>query len=104
MKVSFQSSNNAKTISDIEATTGLEFINGELFKGKNNNHKFSIGQRLKLVGLEDYPEFNGEIIEITSIREDGPYGKAYYFKSDNPLIAKQLNWTYEYRIEEVKNV
>ena len=101
MKVSFQGSNNAKTISDIEAITGSIFTNAEVFRDKNKGHKFSTGQRCKLVGLENYPEFNGEIIKITSIRENGFHGKAYYFKADNPLIAKQLNWTYEYRLEEI---
>ena len=101
MKVSLQGSNNAQTISDIEATTGGMFISGEVFKGKNNNHKFGVGQRCKLVGLEDYPEFNGEVIKITSIREDGRYGKAYYFKANNPIIAEQLNLTYEYRLEAI---
>jgi hypothetical protein len=99
MKTSFQESNNAKVISRIEKNTGAKFINDEVFKGKNNGHKFSVGQKCRLFGLEDYPEFNGEIIEITSIREDGAHGKAYYFKAINPLVAKQLNWTYEYRLE-----
>jgi len=98
MEISLQSSDNAKIVSDIEALGG-SVANIELFKGKKNGHKFSVGQRLRLIGLEDYPEFNGEEIEITSIREDGFYGKAYYFKSDNPAIATQLNWTYEYRLE-----
>jgi len=98
MAISLQSSDNAKIVSDIEALGG-SVTNVELFKGKKNGHKFSVGQRLRLVGLEDYPEFNGEEIEITSIREDGFYGKAYYFKSDNPAIATQLNWAYEYRLE-----
>ena len=101
MKISFQGSNNAKTVSALEAITGGTFINDEISKGENDSHKFSVGQRCKLIGLESYPEFNGEIIEITSIREDGPHGKAYYFKADNSMIAEQLNWTYEYRLEEI---
>ena len=97
-EVSLQASNNNKITSGVEALGG-HFTNAELYKGKMDNHKFIVGQRLRLIGLEDYPEFNGEEIEITSIREDGFYGKAYYFKSDNPAIATQLNWTYEYRLE-----
>lgn len=99
MKISFQESNNAEVISRIEKSMGGKFINDEVFKGKNNGHKFSVGQKCRLFGLEDYPEFNGEIIEITSIREDGEHGKAYYFKATNSLIAEQLNWTYEYRLK-----
>ena len=102
MQVSFQGSNNKQLASDIKKTTGSQIINKELFKGPNNNHKYKIGQKLRLVGLVDYPEFNGEQVEITSIREDGRYRKAYYFKADNPEIALQLNWTYEYRLEEIK--
>ena len=102
MRVSFQESNNAKVISDIEEATGCTFISDECFRSKNNNHKYTPGQRCRLVGLENYPEFNGEIVEITSFREDGPHGKAYYFKADNRLIASQLNWVYEYRLEMEK--
>ena len=102
MKVSFQGPNNANAISEIEEITGGKFISDECFKGKNNDHKFAIGQRCRLVGLENYPEFNGEIVEITSFREDGLYGKAYYLKADNHLILEQLNWVYEYRLEKEK--
>ena len=98
--ISLQTSNNNKIVSDIELSGGY-FTNLELYKGKMDNHKFIVGQRLRLIGLEDYPEFNGEEIEITSIREDGPHGKAYYFKADNPAIATQLNWIYEYRLEKL---
>ena len=99
-KISLQTSNNNKLVSAIELSGGY-FTNAELYKGKMDNHKFIVGQRLRLIGLEDYPEFNGEEIEITSIREDGPHGKAYYFKTDNSALATQLNWTYEYRLEKL---
>ena len=101
MKFSFQGSNNAKAASEIETALGCTFINNEIFKGEDNNHKFKIGERCRLVGLEDYPEFNDEIVEITSFRIDGIHGKAYYFKNDNSMLAKQLNWTYEYRLEKL---
>ena len=100
IEVSLQTSNNNKIVSDIEALGG-HFTNAELYRGNRDNHKFIVGQRLRLIGLEDYPEFNGEEIEITSIREDGPHGKAYYFKTDNSALATQLNWTYEYRLEKL---
>ncbi len=101
MKISFQGNNNAKAVSDFEALTGYTAVNAEVFEGKSNGHKFRPGQKCKLFGLEDYPEFDEETITITSIREDGPRGKAYYFKTDNSIIATQLNWTYEYRLKEI---
>lgn len=98
MFISFQGNNNATVVSKIEMFTGNRFINKECFKGKENGHKFKSGDNLELFGLTDYPQFNGEIVEITAIREDGSHGKAYYFKTDNPELAAQLNWTYEYRL------
>jgi len=102
MIYSFQESNNKETINKIEEFARGKFTNIEAFKGKSNGHKFSVGQRCELFGLEDYPEFNGEIITITSIRKNGHHGKAYYFKADNHLIAEQLNWTYEYRLKTIQ--
>lgn len=101
MIISFQKSNNKKVISNIEKNMGVNFTNIEAFKSKSNGHKFKKGQMCKLFGLEDYPEFDGEIITITSIRQDGLHGKAYYIESDNPTIAEQLNWTYEYRLKTI---
>lgn len=101
MKISLQGLNNAKTASALETITGGTVINNEILKGEIDGHRFNVGQRCKLVELEDYPEFNGEIVEVTSIRKDGPHGKAYYFKAANSMIAEQLNWTYEYRLEKI---
>ena len=101
MKVSFQCSNNAKIISSIEMITGTVLTSAEAFKDEPDGHKFSIGQSCKLVGLEDYPEFNGQVVEISSFRKNGPHGKAYYFKADNSTLAKQLNWVYEYRLQKI---
>ena len=101
MRISFQGSDNKKEVDEFEKSTGLKVINAEAFKGVARGHKFSVGQRCRLVGLEDYPQFNGDEVEISSIREDGPHGKAYYFKPDNKAIFKCLNWTYEYRLEAI---
>lgn len=101
MGVSFQGPNNAKAIRHIEEKTGVIFTNDEVFKGEENNHKFIVGQILELFGLEDYPQFNGEKVTISSFREDGPHGKAYYLTSNNPNLDGQLNWTYEYRLRNV---
>ena len=100
MKISLQGPDNKKIASTIEAATGCFLINKELYKGKQNGHKFNVGQKLKLVGLQNYPEFNGEIVEITAFRQNGQYGKAYYFKANNSWVETQLNWVYEYRLEE----
>ncbi len=79
----------------------IRLVNEELFIGKADGHKFKSGDVLELYGLEQYPQFNGEIVEITSIREDGPHGKAYYFKTDNDALFDELNWVYEYRLKKI---
>lgn len=71
------------------------FKSEELFKAPCDGHKFTAGQECTLHGLTDFPEFNGTIVKITAIREDGPRGKAYYIKGP---IDKFVNWVYEYRL------
>ncbi len=71
----------------------------ELFPASADGHKFKPGDRCRLVGMTQFPEYNGQIVQITAIREDGPHGKAYYIDGD--LI---LNWVYEYRLELVNEV
>ena len=99
MIISAQGKNNAKIFTEIEKATGMVAISSEALIGKSDGHKFKPGQKVILTGLEDYSEFNGEIVTITSIRVDGTWGKAYYFKTSNPNLAEQLNWTYEYRLK-----
>lgn len=67
----------------------------ELFKAPSSGHKFTADQECELMGLVDFPEFNGTAVTITAIREDGPKGKAYYIKGP---IDKFVNWVYEYRL------
>lgn len=100
MIISIQEKNNLKIIKRIEEITGAHFISGEYFKSREDNHKFKKGESVKLFNLEDYPQFNGEIVIITSIREDSIYGKAYYFKTNNKELSEQLNWVYEYRLQK----
>ena len=71
------------------------FESAELYQGEDSGHKFKPGDVTTLTGLEDFPEYNGTPVKITSIREDGAHGKAYYV--DGPVNAV-LNWTYEYRL------
>lgn len=70
-------------------------ISEELFRAPPNGHKFVAGQTCVLVGLESFPEYNGEEVEITAIREDGANGKAYYIRG---RINEVMNWIYEYRL------
>ncbi len=101
MIFSLQGKNNAEEALEFEKMTGQKIINKELFIGENDGHKFQPEQKAELVGLVDYPQFNGEIVTITSIREDEGFGKAYYFSTDNVDLSNNLNWTYEYRLKEV---
>lgn len=64
--------------------------------GEANGHKFKVGDICRLHGLVDYPEYNGEQVEVEGIREDGPKGRAYYVKG---RINVHCNWVYEYRME-----
>jgi hypothetical protein len=61
----------------------------------SNGHFFKPGETRTLIGLESFPEFNGQTVEITNIREDGEHGRAYYVKG---AINKYVNWVYEYRL------
>lgn len=72
-----------------------KFVAEELFIAPSNGHKFKPGETRELIGLEDFAEFNGQKVLITSIRENGAAGKAYYIKG---AINKYLNWVYEYRL------
>jgi hypothetical protein len=66
-----------------------------LFEKEADGHKFKVGDEATLVGLVDFPEFNGQRVSITGIREDGPRGRAYYVQGE---ITKFCNWVYEYRL------
>ena len=71
------------------------FQDEELYRAAANGHKYAVGETCKLAGLVSYPEYNGETVEITSIREDGPHGKAYYIRGE---INRCINWIYESRL------
>lgn len=75
-----------------------QFVSNEPYATEPNGHLFSVGEEAELHGLTNFPEFNGTRVTITNIREDGPYGKAYYIKGG---LAKYINWTYEYRLNKV---
>jgi len=46
-----------------------------LYVSEPDGHKFSVGEKLRLVDLETVPEYNGDIVEIVAIRADDYYGK-----------------------------
>ena len=71
------------------------FTSVELFKSEPAGHKFTPGDTAKLIGLVEFPEYNGDLVKITAIRQNGPHGKAYYIEG---RINAMLNWTYEYRL------
>lgn len=68
----------------------------ELYKAESNHHKYKPGETRTLTGLVDFPEYNGQQVIVTSIRKDGPRGKAYYIKGE---INEVANWIYEYRLK-----
>lgn len=76
-----------------------QFESAELFRASPRDHKFAVGQVCVLVGLQDFPEFNGEEVKITAIRDDGSRGKAYYIRG---RINDFVNWVYEYRLSPVE--
>lgn len=100
--ISFQGKNNKKEVEDYEKKNDCKIFNAEIFKGVNKGHKFKEDDIVKLKGLEDYSQFNGKIVTITSIRENGYYGKAYYINSENSEIMDNMNWVYEDRLELVE--
>lgn len=72
-----------------------DFTSRELFKAEANGHKFTPGETKTLTGLVNYPEYNGQAVKITAIRQDGAHGKAYYIEGQ---INEVVNWVYEYRL------
>lgn len=71
------------------------FQSEELFRADPCGHKFSVGQVCVLTGLQSFPEYNGEEVTITAVREDGANGKAYYISG---RINEVMNWIYEHRL------
>ena len=61
-------------------------------------HKFKVGDSMRLVGMQSYPEFNGEIVTIVAFREPDPE-IGYYIESPNADLFHQMNFIYEERLE-----
>jgi hypothetical protein len=91
-------------MSDITLTNEQDLLNpflqalitpAETQIAPTNGHLFKPGETRILIGLESFPEFNGQAVEIINIRKDGKYGRTYYVKG---AINKYVNWVYEYRL------
>ena len=63
-------------------------------------HKFKVGDSVRLVGMQSYPEFDGEIVTIVALRDPGP-DIGYYIESPNADLSHQMNFIYEKRLEAV---
>lgn len=94
MNVSIDDPNFLRAIKD-----NPRFESAELFCAPPSGHKFAAEQVCTLVGLESFPEYNGEEVKITAIREDGAHGKAYYISG---RINEVMNWIYEHRLSPVE--
>lgn len=78
-----------------EVSTDPNFISENLYTAPATDHKFRAGETRILVGLTDFPEYNGESVTVVAIRQDGPNGKAYYVQG---RINAVMNWVYETRL------
>lgn len=66
------------------------------FKIRPNSHKYKSGDKVILVDMEEYPEYNGTEVTIVSPRADDVYGKCYYIEGE---IDGKLDWIYEFRLK-----
>jgi hypothetical protein len=82
---------------------GQGYKNSELYPCDRGSRKFEIGDRCELVGLETYPELNGEIVTITNYRKDHEGMNPYYICSESGNVEKYLNFVYEKRLRKVEN-
>lgn len=86
---------------EVEKTGEGVLVNAELFVGERSGHKFVIGDRCELVGLQEYPELNGKIVVITNYRRGTPAKLGYYIRSESGEVEKWLNFVWEYRLQLV---
>jgi hypothetical protein len=78
----------------------MEFFtkNAELYPCDRGSRKFKIGDRCRLVGLQDNPELNGEVVTITNYRESEDNLNAYYVQADSGNVEEVLNYVSERRL------
>jgi hypothetical protein len=89
----------ASTRDEVEAleATGV-LVNAELFPCDRGSRKFSVGDRLELFGLQEYPELDGEIVSVTGYRESSGELNGYYIKSESGRVERWLNFVWEKRL------
>ena len=85
---------DTQTIREISGNP--QFVSEENRVGEPHGHLFKPGDTVQLVGLQSFPEYNGETVLITNIREDDDGKRAYYVKG---RINAHLNWVYEHRLQ-----
>ncbi len=72
--------------------------NCELYPCEKGTRKFSVGDRLELFGLEEYPELDGEIVHVTAYRESKGDMNGYYIQSESGNVERWLNFVWEKRL------
>ena len=81
----------------LEATGTL--VNKELYPCEKGTRRYSIGDRLELFGLVEYPELDGQIVTVTNYRDSEQNG--YYIKSDSGEVEQWLNFVWEKRLRPI---
>jgi hypothetical protein len=84
----------------MEFVIEMEFCtkNAELYPCDRGSRKFKIGDRCRLVGLQDNPELDGEVVTITNYRESEGDLNAYYVRSESGNVEEVLNYVFERRL------
>lgn len=76
-------------------------INRELYPCERGTRKYSIGDRLELFGLVEYPELDGQVVTITNYRTSDGDLNGYYIKSDSGEVEQWLNFVWEKRLRPI---
>lgn len=89
-----------KDIEEILSNPYVELVSELLYEGKRNNHQFEIGEELILHGLEEYPEFNGEVVTVVAYRDKQIFDDhlSYYISSKSGNVEPYLNFVWEMRL------
>lgn len=84
------------------AMLGGQLLNCESQPTEKGDRKYSIGDRVQLHGLVEYPELNGEAVTVTNYRESKGDLNGYYIESDSGRVEPWLNFVWEKRLAELK--
>ncbi len=86
-----------KEVEYLEAAGTL--INVESRRCDRGSREFVVGDRLELIGLEEYPHLNGQFVEVTAYRESDGDKNSYYIKSESGEVERWLNFVLEKRLK-----